>query len=82
MPQAESYDDLVLGSGAGGKLLAWHLAGSGRRVAVVERRWVGLIPFCLEAGEVMAVVHTAMLAGMPWTGPREPFSPTRRWRKA
>jgi pyruvate/2-oxoglutarate dehydrogenase complex dihydrolipoamide dehydrogenase (E3) component len=41
MSQAEPYEDLVLGSGAGGKLLAWHLAGSGRRVAVVERRWVG-----------------------------------------
>jgi pyruvate/2-oxoglutarate dehydrogenase complex dihydrolipoamide dehydrogenase (E3) component len=41
MPQAEPYEDLVLGSGAGGKLLAWHLASSGRRVAVVERRWVG-----------------------------------------
>src|SRR5436305_10634262 len=41
MTQAELYDDVVLGSGAGGKLLAWHLAGSGRRVAVVERRWVG-----------------------------------------
>ena len=41
MPQAESYQDLVLGSGAGGKLLAWHLASSGRRVAVVERRWIG-----------------------------------------
>src|SRR5882724_9315540 len=41
MSQAEPYDDVVLGSGAGGKLLAWHLARSGRRVAVVERRWVG-----------------------------------------
>ncbi len=41
MSQAKSYDDLVLGSGAGGKLLAWHLAQSGRRVAVVERRWIG-----------------------------------------
>jgi pyruvate/2-oxoglutarate dehydrogenase complex dihydrolipoamide dehydrogenase (E3) component len=41
MSQAEPYEDLVLGSGAGGKLLAWHLARSGRRVAVVERRWVG-----------------------------------------
>src|SRR4029077_7000755 len=41
MPQAEPYQDVVLGSGAGGKLLAWHLAGSGRRVAVVERRYVG-----------------------------------------
>jgi pyruvate/2-oxoglutarate dehydrogenase complex dihydrolipoamide dehydrogenase (E3) component len=41
MSQPEPYEDLVLGSGAGGKLLAWHLASSGRRVAVVERKWVG-----------------------------------------
>src|SRR2546428_284694 len=41
MAQTESYQDLVLGSGAGGKLLAWHLARSERRVVVVERRWVG-----------------------------------------
>jgi pyruvate/2-oxoglutarate dehydrogenase complex dihydrolipoamide dehydrogenase (E3) component len=41
MSGPESYQDVVLGSGAGGKLLAWHLAGSGRRVAVVERRWIG-----------------------------------------
>jgi pyruvate/2-oxoglutarate dehydrogenase complex dihydrolipoamide dehydrogenase (E3) component len=41
MTQAEAYEDLVLGSGAGGKLLAWHLARSGRRVAVVERRYIG-----------------------------------------
>jgi pyruvate/2-oxoglutarate dehydrogenase complex dihydrolipoamide dehydrogenase (E3) component len=41
MAQAEPYQDLVLGSGAGGKLLSWHLARSGRRVAVVERRYIG-----------------------------------------
>ena len=41
MSQAEPYQDLVLGSGAGGKLLSWHLARSGRRVAVVERRYIG-----------------------------------------
>ena len=41
MSQPKPYEDLVLGSGAGGKLLAWHLARSGRRVAVVERRWIG-----------------------------------------
>jgi pyruvate/2-oxoglutarate dehydrogenase complex dihydrolipoamide dehydrogenase (E3) component len=41
MSQPIVYDDIVLGSGAGGKLLAWHLARSGRRVAVVERRWIG-----------------------------------------
>src|SRR6516162_8172383 len=37
----ERYENLVLGSGAGGKLLAWHMARSGRRTAVVERRWIG-----------------------------------------
>jgi pyruvate/2-oxoglutarate dehydrogenase complex dihydrolipoamide dehydrogenase (E3) component len=41
MSQPEPYEDLVLGSGAGGKLLSWHLASSGRRVAVVERRYIG-----------------------------------------
>src|SRR5271156_6840324 len=41
MSQAEQFDVLVLGSGAGGKLIAWHMARSGRRTAVVERRWVG-----------------------------------------
>jgi pyruvate/2-oxoglutarate dehydrogenase complex dihydrolipoamide dehydrogenase (E3) component len=41
MSQPEAFDILVLGSGAGGKLLAWHMARSGKRTAVVERRWVG-----------------------------------------
>jgi pyruvate/2-oxoglutarate dehydrogenase complex dihydrolipoamide dehydrogenase (E3) component len=41
MSQPLPYEDVVLGSGAGGKLLAWHLARSGRRVTVVERRWIG-----------------------------------------
>ena len=41
MSQAERFDTVILGSGQGGKLLAWHLAHSGRKVAVVERRWVG-----------------------------------------
>lgn len=37
----EHVDVIILGSGQGGKLLAWHLARSGKKVAVVERRWVG-----------------------------------------
>jgi pyruvate/2-oxoglutarate dehydrogenase complex dihydrolipoamide dehydrogenase (E3) component len=41
MPQSEHLDVLVLGSGAGGKLIAWYMAQSGRRAAVVERQWVG-----------------------------------------
>jgi pyruvate/2-oxoglutarate dehydrogenase complex dihydrolipoamide dehydrogenase (E3) component len=41
MAEPEQFDVVVLGSGAGGKLLAWYLAQSGRRTAVVERRWIG-----------------------------------------
>ena len=35
------FEALVIGSGEGGKYLAWHLARSGQRTAVVERRWIG-----------------------------------------
>jgi pyruvate/2-oxoglutarate dehydrogenase complex dihydrolipoamide dehydrogenase (E3) component len=41
MPQPERVEALVLGSGEGGKYLAWHMAKFGRRTAVVERRWIG-----------------------------------------
>src|SRR5262245_27510137 len=41
MAAPERYEALVLGSGQGGKVLAWDLARAGRRTAVVERRWVG-----------------------------------------
>ena len=41
MPQSEQLEILVLGSGTGGKLIAWHMAQSGRRSAVVERHWIG-----------------------------------------
>ena len=41
MPELERYEVLVLGSGEGGKYLAWHMAKSGNRTAVVERKWIG-----------------------------------------
>jgi pyruvate/2-oxoglutarate dehydrogenase complex dihydrolipoamide dehydrogenase (E3) component len=41
MAEPERVEVLIFGSGFGGKLLAWHLAQSGRRTAVVERRWIG-----------------------------------------
>ena len=37
----DQYEILILGSGAGGKLLAWDKAAAGHRTAVVERRWIG-----------------------------------------
>jgi pyruvate/2-oxoglutarate dehydrogenase complex dihydrolipoamide dehydrogenase (E3) component len=41
MAEPERFEALVLGSGTGGKLVAWHMARSGRRTAVVERQWIG-----------------------------------------
>jgi pyruvate/2-oxoglutarate dehydrogenase complex dihydrolipoamide dehydrogenase (E3) component len=41
MSDRNHLDALVIGSGEGGKYLAWHLARSGQRTAVIERRWIG-----------------------------------------
>lgn len=41
MPAPECFEVLILGSGQGGKLLAWTLARAGQKVAVVERQWIG-----------------------------------------
>src|ERR1700752_4714609 len=41
MPQPEHFEILILGSGEGGKFLAWHMAKSGHRSAVVERKLIG-----------------------------------------
>ena len=41
MSEPEQFDLVILGSGQGGKQLAWHLGRAGKKVAVVERRWVG-----------------------------------------
>ena len=41
MTEAERYDAVVIGSGEGGKYLAWDMAQAGQKVAVMERRWIG-----------------------------------------
>src|ERR1700746_970109 len=41
MSEPEQFEVLILGSEQGGKLLAWHMARSGRKTAVVERRYIG-----------------------------------------
>lgn len=62
MSVPEEFDLVVLGSGAPGKLLAWTLAGQGKRAAVIERRYVGgSCPnvACLPSKNV---VHSAKVA--------------------
>src|ERR1700684_644084 len=39
--QPEQYDLVIIGSGAGGKVMAWTSAQKGQRVVVIERKYVG-----------------------------------------
>jgi len=41
MTDSDHYENLIIGSGEGGKYLAWHLARLGQRTAVIERKMVG-----------------------------------------
>lgn len=41
MSTTEQYDAVVIGSGESGKYIGWHLAAAGKRVAVIERRYLG-----------------------------------------
>ena len=58
----EIYDLVILGSGAGSKLLAWTFAGQKQRVAVVERRYVGGACPNIACPPSKNVVHTAQIA--------------------
>jgi len=60
--QPEVYDLLILGSGAGAKLLAWTFAGRGQRVAVVERKYVGGSCPNIACLPSKNVIHTAQFA--------------------
>ena len=37
----KEYDVLVLGSGEGGKFIAWNLAKNGQKVGVIEKKYIG-----------------------------------------
>ena len=60
--QPEDYDLLILGSGAGAKLLAWTFAARGQRVAVVERRYVGGSCPNIACLPSKNIIHTAQVA--------------------
>jgi pyruvate/2-oxoglutarate dehydrogenase complex dihydrolipoamide dehydrogenase (E3) component len=60
--EPEVYDLLILGSGAGAKLLAWTFAGQGQRVAAVERRYIGGACPNIACLPSKNVIHTAQVA--------------------
>jgi len=39
--QPEQFDVVILGGGTGSTIAAWTFAGEGKRVAVVDRKYIG-----------------------------------------
>jgi pyruvate/2-oxoglutarate dehydrogenase complex dihydrolipoamide dehydrogenase (E3) component len=62
MSQPEQYDVVILGSGAGGKLLSWSLASRGRKTAVIERKYVGGSCPNIACLPSKNVIHSAKVA--------------------
>ncbi|WP_426435707.1 dihydrolipoyl dehydrogenase family protein [Bradyrhizobium genosp. P] len=58
----ETFDALVLGSGEAGKYLSWSLGAEGKRVALVERRYVGGSCPNIACLPSKNVVHSAKVA--------------------
>lgn len=62
MTNTKEYDVLVLGSGEGGKFLAWNLARQGMHVAVIERKYIGGSCPNIACLPSKNVIHSAKVA--------------------
>ncbi|HEV2693003.1 MAG TPA: FAD-dependent oxidoreductase [Verrucomicrobiae bacterium] len=60
--QPEEYDIIILGSGEGGKFLAWTFARQGKRVAVVERKLIGGACPNIACLPSKNIIHSAKVA--------------------
>ena len=60
--QPEEYDLVILGSGAGAKLLAWTFAQRGQRVAAIERKYIGGACPNIACLPSKNIIHTAQVA--------------------
>lgn len=69
MSRIEDVDLLVLGSGEAGKFLAWTVASQGKRVAVIERRYVGGSCPNIACLPSKNVIHSAKVVSYLRRGP-------------
>lgn len=60
----EEYDVLVLGSGEGGKYIAWNLAKQGQKVAVIERKYIGGSCPNIACLPSKNIIHSAKVASL------------------
>ena len=58
----EEYDVVILGGGTGGTVAAWTFASEGRRVAVIERKYVGGSCPNIACLPSKNVIHSAKVA--------------------
>src|SRR5476651_2056570 len=58
----ENYDVVVLGSGEGGKFIAWTMAKKGKKVVVIERKWVGGSCHNIACLPSKNIIHSAKVA--------------------
>jgi pyruvate/2-oxoglutarate dehydrogenase complex dihydrolipoamide dehydrogenase (E3) component len=64
MSQPERYDVLVLGSGTGGKLIAWTMAREGKRTASIDRKYIGGACMNIACMPSKNIIHTAKVASL------------------
>jgi len=64
MNEPEKYDVVVLGSGTGGKLMAWTMASEGKRTASIERKYVGGACPNIACLPSKNVIHSAKVASL------------------
>ena len=58
----EHYDLVIIGSGEGGKFLAWTMASQGKKVAVIERKYIGGSCPNIACLPSKNVIHSAKVA--------------------
>src|SRR5215813_894365 len=58
----EEYDLVVLGSGTGSKVAAWTTAEQGKRVALIERKYIGGSCHNIACLPSKNIIHSAKVA--------------------
>src|SRR5262245_12596949 len=58
----EEYDLVVLGSGTGSKIAAWTTAQQGKRVALIERKYIGGSCHNIACLPSKNIIHSAKVA--------------------
>src|SRR6201988_2448844 len=62
VPKTEEFDLVVLGSGTGSKVAAWTTAEEGKRVALIERKYIGGSCHNIACLPSKNIIHSARVA--------------------